>query len=145
MATPVFVGASLYDRTMAWLKLLVEAALDLVFSLKHAAGIYRSIVRTVGLFLFYIYFLVNLHTSEAWLEVLARPFTATDSSLFVINIFWLAADTIIHPQLIRNMLALVAPYILIHQLASVYLADIFEKKPKLPAALSTRRLLPKTT
>lgn len=127
MATPVFVGASLYDRTMAWLKLLVEAALDLVFSLKHAAGLYRNVVRTVGLFLVYIYFLVNLHTPDAWLEVLSRPFTATDSSLFVINLFWLAADTFIHPQLIRNILALVAPYILIHQLASVYLAEIFEK------------------
>lgn len=128
MATPVFVGASFSDRMMAWLKLLLEAALDLVFSLKHAAGLYRSFVRTVGLFLFYIYFLVNLHEPDVWLQVLARPFTASDSSLFIINLFWLAADTIVHPQLIRNMLALVAPYMLIHRLASVYLADIFEKE-----------------
>ena len=128
MTTPSVAQTSLDGKTLDWLKGMVESALNLVFSLTHAAGRYRDMVRTLGLMLLYLYWVLTLYDIDGWINLFnglyAEPF---NPSVFLIRFMTLLISIFLHPEVLRHMLAVVAPYMLVHRLASVYLADIFEK------------------
>jgi hypothetical protein len=130
MATPVSIETDPWGHALAWLRLVLESALDWIFSLKHSAGLYRNIVRSMGFLLFYIYSVAVLYDYNQWQELFSNLFPATIASnpnLLIINLGVLAFSTVLHPEVLRHLLALAAPYMLIHRLAAVYMADIFEK------------------
>lgn len=130
MATPVYIETTPLSRALAWLRVVLESALDWIFSLKHSAGLYRNVVRSMGFLLFYIYSVAVLYDYNQWQALFANLFPATIASnpnLLIINLGVLAFSTVLHPEVLRHLLALAAPYMLIHRLAAVYMADIFEK------------------
>ncbi len=128
MTTPSVAQTSVDGKSFDWLKGMVESALNWVFSLTHSAGRYRDMVRTLGLMLLYLYWVLTLYDLNGWISLFnglyAEPF---NPSIFLIRFMTLLISIFLHPEVLRHMLAVVAPYVLVHRLASVYLADIFEK------------------
>jgi hypothetical protein len=127
MSTPAFVQPTWSDKTLTWVKKTIESALDWVFSLTHSAGTYREIVRNVGLVLVYVVTVINLYDREGWIQAFQAVVQDSNPSTVFIRFGSFLISVFLHPEVIRRMLALIAPYLLVYRLAAVYLADIFEK------------------
>lgn len=129
MAVPTFVEPSLMSRTLNWVKEIIEATLNWIFSLNHSAGQYRNTLRWMILVLLYMYFVLTQHSLDGWIIVfqnlnvgMLNPNTAGNSLMNFLG------SSFLHPVVLRHMLALIAPYMVVHILAAAYLADIFEKE-----------------
>ena len=133
MTTPVFAQKSIFQQTVSWLVKVTESALDWLFSLSHAAGVYRNTIRTAALLLFYIFSVSSLYSAEGWGEVFARFFAATNANpnQSITQFGLLLYETLLNPLVLRNLIAVIAPYMLVHHFAAIYLADIFEKDVKI--------------
>jgi hypothetical protein len=120
-------------RFNQWFERVVESALNWIFSLKHEAGTYRNNIRWLGLFLFYIFSVTTLYDLEGWLNLFRNFFSVTQENPNQVPIEFglLLYYTVINPVVLRNLIALLAPYLLIHEFAAIYLADIFEKEVKI--------------
>ncbi|PKN91490.1 MAG: hypothetical protein CVU44_19225 [Chloroflexi bacterium HGW-Chloroflexi-6] len=128
MTTPALAQSSWSSQTLAWIKGFVESTLNWVFSLTHSAALYRNLVRSSAVILLYLYWVLTLYDLNGWARVFGalneEPISA---SILFIRFMTLLISIFLHPEVLRHMLALALPYVLIHRLASVYLADIFEK------------------
>ena len=130
MATPAFVQPSMMSRAKTWAKAVIESALDWVFSLTHSAGLYRDTVRWAAFALIYLFSVASLYDLNGWSNLLASlvpPGAAQNPSILVIQLGVFVFQSFLHPEVLRRVIAIVAPYLLIHRFAAVYLADIFEK------------------
>jgi hypothetical protein len=131
MAIPVFAQQSEPNRTLTWVKGMIESALSWVFSLSHSAGQYRNTVRWLGFGLLYTYWVLTLNDLEGWLSLFADLNTTSstgDPSVLIMQMGIFIFSTFLHPEVLRHVIAVVAPYMLIHRFAAIYLADIFEKE-----------------
>jgi hypothetical protein len=127
MRTPAFVQPSTHQKTWKWAESVIESAMNWVFSLKHTAGTYRNLVRTVALLLFYFFAVITLHDLDGWIK-LFRLLNVSQSGQLLYALGEFLYKTFLNPIVIRNLIAVIAPYYLIHRLAAIYLADIFEKE-----------------
>lgn len=131
MAIPVFAQPSEFDRALAWARGIVESALNWVFSLSHSAGQYRNTVRWLGFGLLYTYWVLTLNNLDGWISLFATLNTTSstgDPSVLIMQMGIFIFSTFLHPEVLRHVIAVVAPYMLIHRFAAIYLADIFEKE-----------------
>jgi hypothetical protein len=126
MASQAFVQPSIFSRAVNRIKSIIESGLNWIFSLRHSAGSYRNNVRWAALLLFYIFSVITLYDSNGW-AILVSGLINNQS---INGIFDLIFKSILHPIVLRNLIAVIAPYLLVHTLAAIYLADIFEKDVK---------------
>ncbi|GAB4500475.1 MAG: hypothetical protein Fur0035_00150 [Anaerolineales bacterium] len=115
-------------------KRILEEILNGVFSLSSQAGEIRNLIRTLLFGLLWLYWSATLHDVETWKTLILplRDAILTNNGQQIIlqgGIF--AFESIFAPEVLRNLLTLIAPYLLAREMAAVYLADIFEKETKI--------------
>ncbi len=119
-----------FSQVAAWLKQLFESALNWFFSLTHSAARNRDAIRWVFFLSLWGYAIATLYDLSGWQQVIT-PFIAALSSLdmsaIIIQAGILLFSSIFHPLVLRHLLVLLAPFMLVHRFAAIYLADIFEK------------------
>ena len=130
MAAPTLTQPTATVQAISWLKQLIESALNWFFSLTHSAARSRDAIRWVFFLSLWGYWVATLYDLEGWknqLLPLQDAFFRADGQALIIQMGVLFFTTLFHATVLRHLLALVAPYMLIHRFAAVYLADIFEK------------------
>ena len=132
VSTPA-AGSSSVMRLFDWISNLVDKALNFTFSLTHRVSVMRSHALTVAFFLAWMIALILVVPIEEGRAQAGRLLNAaltipqegqTPPNLFAL-LFEFLFSTFLHPAVLRHMLALYAPYWLMHRVAAVYLADIF--------------------
>ncbi len=124
---------SLFNRVANWLSRAIDSVLNTIFSLTHAASVTRWRVLLLGFFLAWLFaILISLPAAMFQQQIanfLAALLAAGQGNLqplqtvFVQFLF----TVVFHPAVIKHVLALVAPFWLMHRIAAIYLADIFEE------------------
>lgn len=120
------------SRMIEGIKKAIDAALNGVFSLTHQASIIRSWALTVGFVVAWMVAAVWVVPGEQWRTLLAeimKVYTAVPMvpSALVSSLVNFAFATFLHPVVIRHLLAIFAPYWLMHRITAIYLADVLEK------------------
>lgn len=127
VATPT---APLNKRIVGIIKKAIEDALNWVFELTDMAAQTRGWVRLMvflALWTFWTFQMVLTRYEDP--RELLRPLAeAYDITELIIQFGVLAFRTLFAPEVWQHMLAIIAPYLLVEQMAAVYLADVFEKE-----------------
>ncbi|PWH13501.1 MAG: hypothetical protein DDG60_10215 [Anaerolineae bacterium] len=126
-------GPSAVMRLFDWISNLVDQALNFIFSLTHRVSVVRANALTVGFFLAWMVAVILVvpvdegraqatRLIQAALTVPAEDQPAPNPIALTLEFLF---STFLHPAVLRHLLALYAPYWLMHRLAAIYLADIF--------------------
>lgn len=126
-------GLSSVMRLFDWISSLVDRLLNFIFSLTHRVSVIRSYALTVAFFLAWMIALmlvVPIEEGRAQAgRLLNAVFTLLQEGGAPLKIFAILLEflfsTFFHPAVLRHLLALYAPYWLMHRVAAIYLADIF--------------------
>lgn len=126
-------GPSALMRLFDWLSHLVDQALNFIFSLTHRVSVIRANALLVAFALAWILAVILVVPVEEGRALVARlvqtaftpPLEDQPPPNVVALFFEFLFSTVFHPAVLRRMLALYAPYWLMHRLAAIYLADIF--------------------
>lgn len=126
-------GLSSVKRLFDWISSLVDRSLNFIFSLTHRVSVIRSNALTVAFFLAWMIALILVVPIEEGRaqtgRLLNAVFNPPQEGQLPPNLFMLLLEflfsTFFHPAVLRHLIALYAPYWLMHRVAAIYLADIF--------------------
>lgn len=137
---PMFQPASarsILDQSLEVLSDLLDKVLNVVFAFDHETARLRSTARWVALFVIWLFLAVTARPA-AFFTQLENEFinllAAGDPQnilIFLVKSFFLIVFNLV---VVRHLLALYVPYWFMRGVASVYLADIFEKDEKVALA-----------
>lgn len=112
---------------------LLEEILNGLFSLSSRAGELRNLLRLLFFALLWFYWTATLHNIGEWFALflpVRDALLGNNWQLLIIQGGIFAFESLFAPEVLRNLLMLIAPYLLAREMAAVYLADIFEKEAK---------------
>lgn len=127
---------SFFTTLVDWLTRAIDAALNRVFALTHRGSITRWRVLVVGFLVAWLVSVVavvpELLTGPqkgGFLEALqsmvfVEPKTQEEFIQALLKLFFVV---FLHPAVLKHLLALFAPFWLMHRITAIYLADIFEE------------------
>jgi hypothetical protein len=117
-----------------WFSRQVDAALNQIFSLTHSFSVLRWRALFVGSFLAWLFFgwlvfqdLRGSREMQILMAFLREVLGISESQVLTINVAGYIAVTLFHQTVWQYMLALIAPFWMMRNLAARYLADIFEE------------------
>ena len=124
---------SMLEVVFDWVKRAIDAFLNRVFSLTHRVSVIRWNALGVGFILAWLVSMVLTVPEEVARRQLGDMLSAlalasrgdTQSLLFALLDF--TVTVVLHPAVIKHLLALFAPFWLMHRITAIYLADIFEE------------------
>lgn len=126
------VGESV-RKVETWIVDAINYVLNQMFALRHTVAGMRSTV-VVGLFfVLWIVFIVNSRSAEDWQFLLGNFISAATGSALPENVT--ATDAfggflgaiLFNPAVLGHLVAIYAPFMLMHRITAIYLADVFEK------------------
>jgi hypothetical protein len=130
----VKLAPSIFKKAIDGVKHFINILLnDWIFGLTFSAGQFRNMARWSVFWLIWFLSVLSLRTGDQWRDfmgLLRDDFIAAmggNSVMLVSVLFNFVFYTILHPNVIGRMFALIAPYMLMYRLSALYLADIFEK------------------
>jgi hypothetical protein len=119
------------DNVVAAVRGTVDKYLNIIFAFNHHAALVRSMVIGVAFVVFWLGFSFTAYAPEEysrllgiWLEKVA----AGDPQALLITSGETLVRIFLNMVVIRHLLALYVPFWLMEHVASIYLADIFEKE-----------------
>lgn len=127
------LGPSIFDKAANAIKRGIDAMLNQVFSLTHAASLLRWNVVVVGFILAWLLSLIltvpqEVARQQIWEVFIAFGQVPADGGQsLTLSFLKLMFAIVFHPVVIKHALALVAPFWLMHRVAAIYLADVFEE------------------
>jgi len=134
LSRPVDIGI-LINSLMNWLAEMVDGILNQLFVLTHHASLVRNNVIWLTFWTITFFLVVATRTGTEWRELLGNFFSVLffprmplpngDSVLGALGKFFGAL--FLNPGVWCRLIALYAPFWLMHRIAAIYLADIFEK------------------
>ncbi len=126
---------TLVERIFKSIRRFADSLLnDWIFGLTYSAGQFRNMARWTVFFLAWAVSVYILFTPDVWNSNFAGYYATlikglTEDRVLLLGLFVeFIFETILHPNVIGRMFALVAPYVLMYRLSALYLADIFEKE-----------------
>lgn len=123
-ATRLNSSAPLPDRVAFAIRTAIKDWLNWVFQLTDVAAYARATFRLLlffGLFLFFTWLAISHQEDPSLILAPLTGATVPDGPAYAVLLAVIA-------EILRHMLAVWAPYLLVEQLAAMYLADIFEKE-----------------
>lgn len=128
-------GRAFANRITDWITRAIDAVLNRLFSLTHRASITRWRALLVAFILSWLVAMVAVNQNgeggrqlgQIFADFLAVIGGKADSQALVASMVKFFFTVALHPAVIRHMLALIAPFWLMHRVTAIYLADIFEE------------------
>lgn len=137
---PLYRPASTRSIPAQLLGVLADAldrVLNQFFAFNHETATLRSWIKWVGLILIWIVLAFTAEPAPAYaklVDALIKQLAAGDPQSIGLFIVKSAFSIFLNPVVIRHLMAICVPYIFMHRVAAVYLADIFEKDEKVALA-----------
>jgi hypothetical protein len=122
---PVSLGAALLAR--------LDAIINGIFALNHEAALVRRLMVQVSFLVLWILMAFTTLSTQQYKDMFASLLQAAasaNSQKLLSAGFTVLTNTIFRMDVIRHLLAMLAPFWLMQHISGIYLADIFEKEEK---------------